>query len=455
MNRDELLQELTEDILAYVMHGMVPERELGLALKPAELDDRFTEYEKLLDLHFILLPEVIEFVELLPQRIRSLNTATESVTRTQRGAVDGKIDWGATVKRRHSRNPGDRSIFVCQNRTEDYDTDENLVFKRLIMILYETLREADEYLARDYQWISDRWNATLVNELRRTIEQNVHIRRIREPKTYEPTDRMRTAAANSRHEIYRDVAALLETRRDLYAGDQQELRRLLNQTAITPDDDETLLELFVLFRFIAALERLHAAEVQFETIERDRQEVARLTGEAGHEIVVYHDNSARDRGLSFRPVPDTKPEYSRTEEVHRTGRDIAGRYFSDRNFRTQTGRPDLIVIEITHPDGDHDYLITEVKNSTNTETIRQGIKETLEYLAFLRADDDYVYGDAPGEGYFGDGWNGLLVVQDLAEPTASLEDQTGSPIKILQASELAGSLEDMITRLYRDSDPTA
>ncbi|SIR88367.1 hypothetical protein SAMN05421858_4317 [Haladaptatus litoreus] len=449
MDRDDLLDQLTEDILAYVMHGAFPEREFANAIKPDALDERFTEYELLLDLHFILSPSVIEFVEQLPQRVRNLQTDTESITRTRRGTIDGKINWSATIKQRYAQNPGDRSVFVCDNRTEDYDTDENLVFKRVVAIIYETLREADEYLQKEYAWVNDRWDATLVNHLRRIVEQNVHVRRIRKPKAYEPTDRMVNTASESRHPIYRDAAALLEQRRRLFEGDREQLETLLTETAITPDDDETLLELFVLFRFIATLEELHETNAQFETIKTGRQEVAQLTNDDGTEIAVYHDNSASKRGLSFRAFPDDQDDLSRTEKVHTTGFDIANDYFQDRNFQTHTGRPDIIVLEITHPDGEHDYLITEVKNSTNTKTIRQGIKETLEYLAFLQQDDKFVYDDRESTGeYFGDGWNGLLVIQDLVEETASLDDQQDNEIKILQASEIERELADALKRFF-------
>lgn len=182
MNREQLLDRLTEDILTYVMHGAFPERELAAAVKPDELDERFAEYDLLLDLHFVLLPEVVEFVEELPQRIRNLKTETESVSRTRRGIIDGKINWATTIKQRYSQNPGDRSMFVCENRTENYDTAENLVFKRLVSIIHETLREADEYLRQDYAWVNDRWNTPLINNLQRIVEQNVHVRRIRDPE---------------------------------------------------------------------------------------------------------------------------------------------------------------------------------------------------------------------------------------------------------------------------------
>ncbi len=118
---------------------------------------------------------------------------------------------------------------------------------------------------------------------------------------------------------------------------------------------------------------------------------------------------------------------------------ISSDYFG-REFRDHTGRPDVIVLEIvSEADDYHEYLITEVKNSANEKTIRQGVKETLEYLAFLQVDDEFVFG-ADEEDYFGSGYNGLLVVQDLDRETAA----PAGEITILQASELEVELEGIL-----------
>jgi hypothetical protein len=407
--------------------------------EPEALDQRFEDYELLLDLHFILKPDVVEFVEQLSQRIRTIRTETKTVARTQRGGIDGHINWGSTVKARYSTNPNDRSLFVTENRSEDYDIPENIVLKRLLSIIYTTLRDADEYLKGNYDWVTDRWqaNTDLIDQVQRTVERNVHVRRIRDPETYEPTERMLTTAENSRQEIYRDAAKLLRTRQQLFDGDRDALHILLSQTAITPDDQARLFELYVLFRFINTLEDLQGTQPVFQTIKSGRQEVAKIDGE--QEIVLYHDTSASDRGLSFRTeaTPDDR-EPTRAERVQQTARDVASNYF-DKNFQNHTGRPDVIVLEVKSDDPlTYEYLIAEVKHSTREETIRTGIKETLEYLAFLRINEDYVFGrdTSDEEDIFGSGWNGLLVVQDLDRETPSVDAQKDEPITILQAGEL-------------------
>jgi hypothetical protein len=87
------------------------------------------------------------------------------------------------------------------------------------------------------------------------VERNVHVTRIRDPETYEPTDRMLQSAELARNEIYREAAALLRDHRQSRRGNEVALRELLDRTTITPDDEETLFELYVLFRYVHAIEQ--------------------------------------------------------------------------------------------------------------------------------------------------------------------------------------------------------
>ena len=450
MNRKELINGLTQDILAYVMNGGFSRHELATSIKPEALDQRFNDYELLLDLHFILKPEVVGFAEQLSERIRNVRTETTTVTQTQRGGIDGHINWCSTMKTRYATNPYDRSLFVTENRSKDYDIPENIVLKRLLSIIYATLRDADEYLKANYDWVTDRWQANdnIIDEFQRTVERNVHIRRIRDPEAYEPTERMLTSAENARQKIYRDAAELLRARDNLFDGDPDAIRSLLTQTAITPDDQAQLFELYVLFRFISTLEDFQDTQPIFQTIKSGRNEVARIEGK--QEVVIYYDTSASDRGLSFRTEPDIgdrKP--TRAEYVQRSARDVASNYFN-KKFQNHTGRPDIIVLEIKSDEPlEYEYLIAEVKHSTREETIRAGIRETLEYLAYLRINEEYVFGqdteDKPG--VFGNGWNGLLIIQDLEDETPCVQEQDEEPITIVQASELDSGIQTVLKKI--------
>lgn len=449
MNRDELLEQLTEDILAYVMHGVFPEQHVAQELAPSELDERFHEYEMLVRLHFVLRPDVVDFVEELPHHLRNIKTQTENVSETNRGTVDGRINWSETIRERFSRNPHDRSLFVCENRTENYDIDENVVLKRLLALIHGTLEECEPYLEQDYQWVNERWKGErdLVETMRETFKRNVHVTRIRDPEEYEPTDRMVQRASESRQEVYREAARLLNRYRETIRGDRDAVAELLEQTAITPDDDETLFELFVLFRYIGVIEQIAGGQFELKTIKSGKQEVARLEHE-DRSIVLYHDSAARARDLKFvSDVTDKDPdELSRTELVqYETGR-LVDEYFREETTEVRSGRPDVIVLEIQGGETS-EYLITEVKYSSQMETIQRGVKETLEYLAFLRetgdGEDRLVHGE---DNVFGDGWNGVLVVKDIeGTETASVEEQR--LMRILQASELETDLGNVIRRM--------
>jgi len=443
MDRAKLVSGLSQDILTYVMHGSFPEEHIAQEIKPAGLDERFDDYESLVRLHFVLKPAVVEFVEALPQRLRNVKTQAKRVTTVSRGRVDGRINWPATMKKRYSTNPGDSSLFVCDNRSESYDVAENIVLKRLLSVIYRTLEDCKEYLRADYQWVTERWheNLELIEEMQRIFERNVHVTRIRDPEEYEPTERMLQRAEAARTDVYIEAAELLRSFRSSMASDAESIAALLEETAITPDDEETLLELFVLFKFVSIIESLRDESFTLATVGSDTQEVAWMA-DGDTEIALYHDNSARERGLSFVPEEYGKDrdDLTRTEMIQRETREVISTYLKNEEFRQTTGRPDVIVLEVDASDR-REYLITEVKNSTKPQTIRSGIKETLEYLAFLRRDEDFVFDEQTQ--FFGSGWNGLLVIQDVAgSETASLDEQRS--IRILQASELEARLRDVL-----------
>ena len=444
MDKSELLENLTEDIATYVMHGEFPEDELAANLKYDELDERFSDYKLLMDLHFILKPEVVNFVEELPQRIRSIKTQTRNRSRMQRGSIDGKINWSSTIQKRYSENPGDRSLFVTENRTEHYDIDENIVLKKLLSVIYHTLQEAKEYLEKDYTWVNERWrkNRDLIEDMERIFERDVHVKRIRKPEEYEPTDRMLNTAENSRQRLYQRSADLLEDRKRIFEGDEDALEEMLQETAITPDDEETLLELFVLFKFISTIDDMEDEGFSLNTIESGSQKVASLASDE-KEISVYHDSSTDIKDLAFKFDPEDDVdgrEYSRPEKVEIKSNEIIKDYFGKDMVNT-TGRPDVILVEVVDKQrSEREYFITEVKNSTNEKTIRRGIKETLEYLAFLRDEDGFIY----DKENLGGEKSGLLVVQDFEENKCTdLTDQKHA-VSIIQVSKLEENIEDLI-----------
>lgn len=449
MNKEDIIEQLGEDILAYVMSGSRAESQIARRIKPEELPDRFVDYQLLLDLHFILRPKVVEFVRELPQRLRGIKTSTRIKTKTQHGEIDGRINWGSTIKTRYSQNPKNRSLFVCDNKTVNYDIPENIVLKHVIAVINECLQASEEFLKNQYEWNQESWKneEKLIDELERIFERNVHVDRIREPEYYEPTERMIISAENSRQPLYTEAAELVKKRRDIQEGDKHEIKNLLQNTAITPDDESTLFELYVLFRFIQKLEEIRDDSVTLETIKPNQNEIARFSDDP--EMVLYHDQSAGDRNISFdiEESFEEKDKLSRSDRVQKVARTISDNYFNE-GYQNFTGRPDVIALEIKDDENNqYEYLIAEVKNSRNKSTIRRGIRDTLEYLAFLQVHPakqkkHYVH-ENTDSGLFGYGTKGLLVIRDLEKETQTPEKQS-SEMTILQASELENNLESVL-----------
>ena len=160
---------------------------------------------------------------------------------------------------------------------------------------------------------------------------------------------------------------------------------------------------------------------------------------------VYHDSSTDIDNLAFKFNPENDVgdrDYSRPEKVELKSHKIIEDYF-DKDTQNTTGRPDVILVEIENKeDGDREFFITEVKNSTNEKTIRRGIKETLEYLAFLREGREFL--NDPD--VFGGDKSGLLVVQDFEDEDRGtpLKDQQEWPVRIVEASRLEENIEDLI-----------
>jgi len=462
MNKEEIIEELTGSIIGYInKSGVFPQSKLTEPIKPKELAERYNKFENLIDLHFILKEEIVEFVSHLPNNLRNIKTQTKNISRTKHGITEGRINWEKTIQKRYTENPKDNSLFVCDNRTEHYDIPENLVLKKLLSIIYHTLKTSDKLFEENPSWLKDRWETEdgkeTIEKMKMIFERNVHVNRIKKPEKYEPTKRMIFTAKNSRSEIYRQAGEYLELRNKIQNKDEEELKILLEDTALIPKNENTLFEIYVLFRFILELYEIYEDQkIEFEEIRTGKEEIAKYLAEK--EVVLYHNNAARDKKIQFKSdiyekyEKDSYDDLSRTEKVEWKSQEIMDSYFTDENFSKYTKRPDILMLQVESEErSEYEYLITEIKNSSDVKTVKRGVKETLEYLAILRSGPgpgEFVY---PGEDYdscFGGEWNGLLVIQDL-EDTSILDIERQKDIKIIQASEVKEKLGRIIEEVIQ------
>jgi len=451
MDRQELIDTIAEDLFSYAMAGHIDVDAVANGLKPQGLADRYVDYELLVRLHFILLPAVIDFVDQLPDRLRHIKTESAHTQLDAHGEIRGRINWPATLAQRSQTAPGDRSRFVIDERTRTYDIPENLVLKRVLLLIADTLDAHAEW--QRYGWFSDRWgpHGDTVRMLDRIMRQNVHVRRIRSPTRREPTPRMVAAAASSRQPIYRDAATLLRTYQDALAGDPAVVRQLLRLTMITPDDDDRLFELYVAFQLIRGVDRVTDATPAVRGRLAHQQALARIALDATTAVEVYHDSAAGERGLAFLAdvFEKDRDALSRTELVLKTARSVEAAYYDEHPQTIRTGRPDVIILKLIQ-ESRTDYLITEVKFSASRDRVRQGIRELLEYLTFMRDGDVFVH-DPPD--IFGPPHRGLLVIDDLDDrhspPVPEQEHVT-----IVQAGELEVYIEEILQYILDGPAPS-
>jgi len=451
MRESDLVDAVADDLFTYVLNGDFPADDIAPLIKPASYPDQYDDFDRLVDLHFILDEAVQDFVTDLEQDLRGIKTGTERESTVQRGGITGRIDWGATYQERATTSPGNSGLYVTELQSEAYDISENIVLKELISRIHSALKNVTRYLTDSRTWVENTWAAgsDLRDSFQTTAEQNIHLRRIPDPKPTEPTDRMLTRAASSRTELYREAATLVQQRQQYDAGDPDAIGALLQDTLITPSGRQTLFELFALFRIIDALRNLDEQAIgrpTYHTLESGREVAATFDG--ARALEVYYDQTPDD--ISFHPYTESKGPQSRSDMAHKQAREVADVFLTETAVQQHTKRPDVIVRAGTSDTPYTDYLIVEVKDSTKQDRIRSGITELAEYLQFLRTESGYEF----PEGDFGSGLNGLLVVQDLDTTDkitpASLAQQAGAdiPIRIVQARHLQTVLPSLLRRIF-------
>lgn len=469
MDPDELVDRVAENLELYVLSGQLDRDIVGGALINAAFGERIAGFDDLLVLHYLLESETVEFARDLRRSVRELRTGTATEANLTHSEVSSRIDWRKTVRERYARNPDDSTLFVTQSRYEEYDLDENIVLRALLDRLDDGLEMWEDELAK-YDW-GDDWGDQLLERTRQTIAGNVNLNRIREPKTGEPTSAMLSTACRSRRSLYREAAERFLRYEEILSSDagQETLRDLLSKTLIVPTDagasDEqqysTLFELYVLFSVIRTLEEVVGTEGELAPIRRGRNAVGTFELANGDHIFVFYEQAAGSKDFSFLgSASELDAEAVTRHEATRTRTQaIAGELF-DSSSRVATKRPDVLVAY--ERDGSvvpQRSLVVEVKyhgsGRSGEETVERGVRELLEYLVYMRHDDELVFDGPSADDWFGEG-NGLLVIDDDDSVSATIDDR--HPIRVAQASTLSGRLREQLESLYglgtRSSDET-
>ena len=439
-----LLADIADDFHTYLRKGVRFDRVIDTAHPDLDIDD----IETLLRIHFVLTDAgdddesvgVLDFMRTLEERIRQMKTTVSATSVERRGEIRGRIDWPGTTKRRARSGRFDEPLFVCRQPEEHYDVDENLVLKRLLHIIHEIIHTDLQPAVENpegYEWLSE-WVQPASEEaespesaaatLDRIYERNVYLQRI-EVAEAAVTDRTIESVKRSRSALYRDAALLLDRYRRLL--DQklasEDARKILTSTVIAPEETETLFELYWIFRILEAYD---AVEYRVLTPWREDSSTIATWEQNGSQFVISHDVTGEP--LTFRESLDADsadPDgyLFRLNQVLSRWQSLSQNLLDySANDTLWGGRPDILLERHDETEAGEFELaqvfIGEVKYTQNVGYVATGLRELLEYMAFVKHSETGAYVESPDDILDSVSVRGLLFTDDLGQETQSPDE---------------------------------
>lgn len=444
---EELLEEIGDDFNTYLKKGIL---DIGPFSDKIEPNLNIDNLEDLLKIHFILTrkrdqePGVIDFIQELPQKIRKIKTTITHENRLLEGEVKGRIDWQRTIKTRNSTGCSNETLFVCKQTKKNYEIKENLVLKKLLMVIHEIVfnkLKEPEFTGKESEWLDD-WfkdKNDLKNTLERVFHRNIYLRRIKHEKI-KVTDRMVYDVKKSRNKLYRDAATLLEKYRKLlnHELNQKEAKNLLRNTFIKPNKPEVLFELYWTIKVIKSFEK--DSEITFKWITKGKNIVAEWEDKK-HNYKIYH-NSTGSKNITYNIKLGKEPKedgyLKRQIEIVKKWKKLSDDLFDEtKGDNLWSGRPD-IVLEKYNKEGELlELLIGEVKYTQNKDYALKGLRELLEYMALVQENEEFI--EKEGDILKSKKVRGILFTDKL--PEIKNEQDTNEikivPYKSKQAQELS------------------
>ncbi len=396
----QLLNEISEDFIQFLMQG-----NLLSFFKKIDPDLNIRDINKLLRIHFVLTKMneeskevgVIDFISGLRRNIRRIKTIAESKDDIFLGEIKGKINWNKTIKQKIDKFPEGNMYYVCEKKERHYEIIENLILKTLLKLIYEIVtNDLQVSLEKKYAWLID-WvsRPELKEDLKHVYLKNVYLDKI-ELKDIAITNRMLKKALNSRLSIYRDSAKLLLKYNNIMNFNirKNEVKELLRNTFIRPERVEVLFELYWIIMIIRLFK---VTDLEFMIIEPGSNLIAKWK-KNNYIFKIYHDSKGN---LRFsEDLEDLFDLYNK--ENNYIGRKLKtikkfNELLSKDSSKVWRGRPDIIIEKYKlNSSGEEDLkavLIGEVKYTLYKEYAKKGLFELLEYIAFVKTDqDNYIVG---------------------------------------------------------------
>lgn len=342
--REQMLQEVAAFLHTYVKSGYV-----NVDSFSKKIHSQIEQFEDLFTLRFLLHENTRGFVQKLPQYIRNFKTTTTMTQQVSTGEVCGAINWPETHRKRWNQNHADKLTFVTDENLRSYHTQENIVLKHTLQILYDELFDNDYVQSfYDFKWFEE-WK-TLRIPIAQLLRKNVYLQRV--PNVY-PSERMILNAMKHRNPLYREAATLLSRYRRFMTGDvdEKELEQFLRETFILPDEDHVLFELY----WIAQIIKSNSEDSTLYVMDGENNLVASWK-KGPYKFYIYHDSSG-PKDLSFQTYihelqHSNLPYVQQLHASFEKRNELVGRLFHRNETNIfREGRPDIIIVQRKYSTG--------------------------------------------------------------------------------------------------------
>ena len=366
-NREEYIKKIEQYLYMYLLEG-TPSFQSDDIINFFGLEK--DELYVLKAVHFLISHEVRNLFDYIPILLRNLSHSTIKDDIEYHGIIRGNINWSKTIKTRYSRGFNDKSLFVCSLPFKHYDLDENRILKfifKKIIFLYETILKfnSKEESIIDLDKLnkeSGKWYDLVEEKYILSISSinNIYFREVSD-LDFISVEALKKAQ-NHRNPIYHEVARVFELYEKLFILDDMEcLIELVQNQLIIASKNDTLFEIYILFKLISTLEeksindsfRIH---INFKNYQTEEQASADVDVDTTIKIFYQH-------------TPDTFRLNSKYLDLNKNNR-----YGFNKGIR----RPDIIFEIINN--GNKFYRVIEVKNSSNPNYMRNSFYKMFGYI---------------------------------------------------------------------------
>ncbi|WP_137288117.1 hypothetical protein [Natronorubrum halophilum] len=412
----ELLPHIAHQFSVYLKAGL----EFDSVFQDIDPDLNINGLDDLLGLHFILSgqtlnPEqterpidgegtnnigVMDFLWLLPPRLRQLRTTTQRQTQEFNGEIRGRIDWQQTIKTRYRTGNVDAPHYACQLAEETIAIPENIVLWELLNKIQKAYTEATTIVPEDdgVSWFSPWQGDSRLAANLEAARSNIHLAELESEREEQVavSDRMLRNVLESRSPLYAEAAELLQWYRDLqdHEIDPEEAKDLLRRRLFMPPtsdnwaEDETpaFFELYWIFNLLSGF-----GAPRRNLITKGTHCIASWTVD-GSEYELYHDWSGGTKFDFSESYLDRERAHAlagedrylgRTTELLTIQEQETEAVFGHRRPSSKSRYPDFVLLRreggtVT------DIAIGEVKYTRRGQTAAKGLEELYRYMIFAR-----------------------------------------------------------------------